>query len=148
MSMLSATRSRGCSQPPIDQPTGDLNAKPCPLTFFTEPSEADTISHRSTAASFSMATKASTGGTCRPSAPPLAPDRRREALRPLGFPPPRPAAADDEEEEPVMDDAILSQASRSGPSLLLHLRDCVVIRETGGQIRGEVALSQSIWECR
>lgn len=95
-----------------------------PCTFLTEPNEADTISHKSIAASFSMATNASTGGTCRPSAPPLAPDGRREPLLPV-FPPPRPAA----DEELVTDEAILSQASRSGPSLLLHLKNCGARRE-------------------
>lgn len=88
-------------------------------TFFTEPNEAETISHKSMADSFSMATKASTGGICRPSAPPLfalVRERRRDPLLPA-TPPPDAAAA----EELEIEENILSHASSSGPSLDLHL---------------------------
>lgn len=91
-----------------------------PLTFLMESSEADTISHSSAADSFSMATKESTGGTCRPSASAAAstPERRRDPLLPPPPPLPPPAAG---LEELVTDDAIFSHASRRGVSLLLHL---------------------------
>lgn len=86
------------------------------LTFFTEPSEAATMSHKQTAASASIATNASTGGSCRPSAPEVAfsAEMRRDPLLPA---PPAAAA-----EELDIDEAILSHASRRGPSLFLQLR--------------------------
>lgn len=105
------------------------------LTFFTEPSEADTISHKSIAASFSMATNALTGGDCRPSDPPPAPESRREPLLPV-----LPAA---DVEELVIDEDILSQASRSGPSRLLHLQDRVVSRAAGEQGRDRASIKTS-----
>lgn len=104
------------------------------LTFLTEPSEAATISHKQTAASASIATNASIGGSCRPSAPEVAfsAETRRDPLLPA---PPAAAA-----EELDIDEAILSHASRRGPSLFLQLRSSE--REKGAREKKSVGSCQ------